>query len=153
VPDVISPRGTFLNVANAVQRQIESDAQMTELPSIAELMEAHSVSRGVVLRAFAALQKDGLAEPVPGSRWRVIRSKDSRDRRPLAERLLDVFEDDALTVGAAFPSTSVLSSRFSVSRPTISKALDKLEAGGWLSAGGQGKVRTVRAVPSREEPS
>jgi DNA-binding FadR family transcriptional regulator len=43
-----------------------------------------------------------------------------------------------------------LTERFGVSRPTVSKALDKLEAAGWLSEGGQGKLRTVRAVPSRE---
>ncbi|TDU05214.1 regulatory GntR family protein [Streptomyces sp. 846.5] len=149
----ISPRGTFLNIAKAVQAQIESDPQQTELPSIANLMGAHHVSRGVVLRAFAELQRDGFAEPVPGGRWRVVRPGHRTDRRPLAERLLDVFTDDALSVGAPFPSASALCDRFSASRPTVSKALDKLEAAGWLSEGGQGKVRTVQALPSREDRS
>ncbi|TQE27788.1 GntR family transcriptional regulator [Streptomyces ipomoeae] len=145
-----SPRGTFLKVADAVKAQIEADPEMTELPTAAELMRDHGVSRGVALRAFGALQKDGLAEPVPGGRWRVIRAGQHEDRRPLTERITDLIDMDGLKVGAPFPSASALSARFGVSRPTVSKALDKLEAAGWLSEGGQGKVRTVRAVPSRE---
>src|SRR5437764_12950582 len=114
---------------------------MTDLPSAAELMREHGVSRGVALRVFAVLQKEGVAEHVPGGRWRVIR--DGQDRRPLAERLVDVFANDELEVGAAFPSASALSARFGVARPTVTKALEKLEAAGWLSEGGQGKVRKV----------
>ncbi|MFM9454788.1 GntR family transcriptional regulator [Streptomyces europaeiscabiei] len=116
-------------------------------------MRDHGVSRGVALRVFRALQADGLAEPVPGGRWRVVRAGQLGDRRPLADRIADVIAEDGLTVGAAFPSASALSVRFGVARPTVSKALDKLEAAGWLSEGGQGKVRTVQAVPSRERRS
>ncbi|MGW7610308.1 GntR family transcriptional regulator [Streptomyces sp. NPDC054766] len=113
-------------------------------------MSAHGVSRGVALRVFDVLQKEGLAEPVPGARWRVIRGDGRTDRRPLADRITDVFAEDSLKVGEAFPSASALSVRFGAARPTVSKVLDKLEAAGWLSEGGQGKVRTVRALPSRE---
>ena len=94
-----------------------------------------------------------VAEPVPGGRWRVVREGQQTDRRPLAERLTDVFADDGLEVGATFPSASALCGRFDVSRPTVTKALEKLEAAGWLSGGGQGKPRTVRALPNREESS
>ena len=149
----ISPRGTFLSIASAVRAQIESDPTMTQLPSVTDLMGTHHVSRGVVLRAFAVLQREGFAEPAPGSRWRVVRAEQHVDRRPLAERLVDVFTDDRLAIGAAFPSASALSDRLGASRPTVTKALEKLEAAGWLSAGGQGKVRTVRALPSREDDS
>ncbi|MFJ5302148.1 GntR family transcriptional regulator [Streptomyces sp. NPDC088350] len=148
-----SPRGTFEKIADALKAQVDADPKMVELPSIAELMRDHGVSRGVVLRAFAALAKTGAAEPVPGGRWRVIRDGQRTDRRPLAERLVDVFADDGLEVGATFPSASALCERFDVSRPTATKALEKLEAAGWLSEGGQGKIRTVRALPSREESS
>ncbi|WP_405737089.1 GntR family transcriptional regulator [Streptomyces sp. NBC_01537] len=123
---------------------------MSELPSAADLMRDFDVSRGVALRVFSALQKDGVGEPVPGGRWRVVREGKSEDRRPLVERIADVITGDGLEVGAPFPSASALSVRFGVSRPTVSKALDKLEAAGWLSEGGQGKVRTVRAVPDRK---
>ncbi|BCL27376.1 GntR family transcriptional regulator [Streptomyces aurantiacus] len=146
-----SPRGTFLKIAEVVKAQIESDPAMAELPSAADLMRDHGVSRGVALRVFGALQSDGVAEPVPGGRWRVVREGQREDRRPLAERIADIIADDRLDVGAEFPSASALSVKFGVSRPTVSKALDKLEAAGWLSEGSQGKVRTVRAVPSREE--
>ncbi|MER5681076.1 GntR family transcriptional regulator [Streptomyces sp. NPDC002238] len=111
-------------------------------------MRDYRVSRGVALRVFAVLQSDGVAEPVPGGRWRVVRPGQQVDRRSLADRLADVIVDDALAVGADFPSTTELSNRFGVSRPTVSKALDKLEAAGLLSEARQGKQRTVRALPS-----
>ncbi|MFF0597342.1 GntR family transcriptional regulator [Streptomyces antibioticus] len=148
-----SPRGTFQRIAETLKAQIEADPELVELPAVAELIEEHKVSRGVVLRAFGVLRVEGAAEPVPGGRWRVIRQEWPTDRRPLLERLTDVFADDGLEVGEAFPSASVLAERFGVSRPTVSKALEKLEAAGLLAGGGQGKVRTVRAVPAREERS
>ncbi|WP_308457901.1 GntR family transcriptional regulator [Streptomyces sp. SM11] len=148
-----SPRGTFRKIADLVSAQVEADEAMTELPSAAELMSAHGVSRGVALRVFGALQQDGLAAPVPGGRWRVIRRGEAVDRRPLDERLADVIADDELAIGARFPSTTELSSRFGVSRPTVSKALDKLESAGLLSEARQGKQRTVRALPKRTESS
>ncbi|MFU0439546.1 GntR family transcriptional regulator [Streptomyces sp. BG2AG] len=124
---------------------------MCHLPSASELMREHGVSRGVALRVFAVLQKEGIAESVPGGRWRVVRSGDDSDRRPLPERLAKVITDDQLAVGEAFPSTTELSTRFGVSRPTVSKALDKLESAGLLSESRQGKQRTVRALPKRTE--
>ncbi|MCL6674456.1 GntR family transcriptional regulator [Streptomyces panaciradicis] len=148
-----SPRGTFLQVAEALKARIRADSEMTRLPSVAELMSRHGVSRGVVLRAFKVLESDGVAEPVQGGRWRVVREGESVDRRPLVERIADVITDEGLLAGAAFPSASVLADRFGVSRPTVTKALDRLEAAGVLASGGQGKVRIVRAVPNREERS
>ncbi|MFF3878046.1 GntR family transcriptional regulator [Streptomyces sp. NPDC001978] len=116
-------------------------------------MRDYKISRGVALRAFSVLQKDGVAEPVPGGRWRVVQAGARVDRRPLEERIADIITDEGLEAGAAFPSASALATRFGVSRPTVTKALDKLEAAGVLASAGQGKVRTVRAVPNREECS
>ncbi|MGW1533095.1 GntR family transcriptional regulator [Streptomyces aureus] len=146
-----NPRGTFLKIADSVKRQIETDPDMTELPSLAEVTRDHKVSRGVALRAFALLRQEGLAEPVPGGRWRVVRADVGVDRRPLDQRIADIITADGLEVGEAFPSASTLAKQFGVSRPTMAKALEKLETVGVLTGGGQGKVRTVRAVPMREE--
>lgn len=146
-----SPRGTFLKIADALRVQINVDENVSELPSLRMVMRDHGVSRGVALRAFAVLQQEGLAEPVPGGRWRAIRPGEQVDRRPLADRLTDVMVDEDLEVGAAFPSTTELSIRFGVSRPTVTKALAKLEAAGLLSEARQGKQRTVRALPKRTE--
>ncbi|MGA5452367.1 GntR family transcriptional regulator [Streptomyces umbrinus] len=145
-----SPRGTFIDVADAVRGQIEADPEMKELPPAADLMRDHEVSRGVVLRAFKVLQKEGAAEPVPGGRWRVVRPGERVDRRPLDERIADIIIKDGLEVGSIFPSASALCGRFGVSRPTVTKALGKLAATGLLSEGGQGKLRFVRALPNRE---
>ncbi|MEU8787886.1 GntR family transcriptional regulator [Streptomyces sp. NPDC048643] len=146
-----SPRGTFLKVADAVKARIMADPDMTELPSLAEVMRDHNVSRGVALRAFGVLRQEGVAEPAPGERWRVVRSGARVDRRPLDQRVADVIAADGLEVGEAFPSASALAERFGVSRPTVAKALEKLETAGVLAGGGQGKVRTVRNLPIREE--
>ncbi|MGS2588455.1 GntR family transcriptional regulator [Streptomyces hebeiensis] len=154
MPQQISPRGTFLAVADALKATIANDRELTELPTIATVMSDHGVSRGVVIRAFDVLVKEGRAEKVRGGRHRVVRHGQHVDRRPLAERLVDVFEADALEVGEPFPSASDLSQRFGVSRPTVGKALDKLEAAGLLTEARQGKPRTVRALPpDREERS
>lgn len=149
----VNPRGTFRKVADSVKRQIEDDPGMTVLPSLAEVMRDYKVSRGVALRAFGVLRQEGMAEPVPGERWRVLRAGARVDRRPLDQRLAEIIATEGLEVGEAFPSASVLAERFGVSRPTVTKALEKLEAAGVLAGGGQGKVRTVRAVPVREERS
>ncbi|MFJ5775088.1 GntR family transcriptional regulator [Streptomyces sp. NPDC093094] len=148
-----NPRGTFLKIADAVKRQIENDPNMTKLPSLTEIMRDHKVSRGVAVRAFGVLRQEGVAEPAKGGRWRVVRAGAPVDRRPLEERITDIITAEKLQVGEAFPSASVLAARFGVSRPTVTKALDKLASAGVLASGGQGKVRTVRAVPIREERS
>ncbi|MGA5036190.1 GntR family transcriptional regulator [Streptomyces capoamus] len=145
-----NPRGTFLKIAESVKRQIEDDPNMTELPSLAELMRDHKVSRGVALRAFGVLRQEGLAEPVRGERWRVVRPGEPVDRRPLDQRIAEIIVTEGLEAGEAFPSASVLAERFGVSRPTVTKALEKLVTAGVLAGGGQGRVRTVRAVPARE---
>ncbi|MGW7134376.1 GntR family transcriptional regulator [Streptomyces bobili] len=148
-----SPRGTFVEVANSLKARIEEDPTMTELPSAADLMRDYKVSRGVALRAFGLLHQEGIAQPSPGGRWRVTRAGAQGDQRPLDARIADIIADEQLEVGAAFLSASILSARFGVSRPTVTKALNKLEAAGVLASTGQGKVRTVRAVPKREERS
>ncbi|GLP67702.1 hypothetical protein TUSST3_43240 [Streptomyces sp. TUS-ST3] len=148
-----SPRGTYLWVADAVKARIEAEPTMTELPSAADLMRDYKISRGVALRAFGVLHKNGIAEPVPGGRWRVVRAGAPTDQRPLEERIADIITAEGLEVGEAFPSASALAGRFGVSRPTVTKALEKLQTAGVLAGGGQGKVRTVRAVPTREERS
>ncbi|MFF0964220.1 GntR family transcriptional regulator [Streptomyces sp. NPDC003703] len=86
-------------------------------------------------------------------RWRVVRAGERTDRRPLEERIADIIAEERLQVGAAFPSASALAERFGVSPPTVTRALDNLEAVGVLAGGGQGRVRTVRPRPIREERS
>ncbi|QQZ55327.1 GntR family transcriptional regulator [Streptomyces microflavus] len=145
-----SPRGTFLKIAEVIRDRIDTDPQMAELPTAADLMSEFGVSRGVALRVFYVLQEQGVAERVSGSRLRVVRRGESVDRRPLAERLADVITDDKLTVGEDFPSATKLSARFGVARPTVAKALDKLQAAGLLSESKQGRPRTVMSLPKRK---
>ncbi|MFE2141735.1 GntR family transcriptional regulator [Streptomyces sp. NPDC059456] len=146
-----SPRGTFLKIADHLKGRITTEPAMAELPSLAEVMDEYSVSRGVALRAFNVLQQEGLAEPVPGARWRVVHAGACIDRRPLSERIAELITAEGLAVGAPFLSAGELSARLGASRPTISKALAQLEAAGLLTEGGQGKRRSVRAMPTQQE--
>ncbi|WP_327680205.1 GntR family transcriptional regulator [Streptomyces sp. NBC_00467] len=146
-----SPRGTFLKIADAIKADIKAKPDMTELPSLGDIVTDHGVSRGVAIRAFKVLREDGVAEPVAGGRWRVIRAGESVDRRSLADRIAELIKEAELEAGDPFPSTSALAARFDVSRPTVTKALDKLEAAGLLSEARQGKQRTVLALPGPEE--
>jgi DNA-binding GntR family transcriptional regulator len=142
-----------MQVADRLKSQIKDDPEMTRLPTAADLMRDHGISRGVALRAFRVLHEEGVAEPVRGGRWRVVRATEAVDKRPLHERIADIITIEKLPPGAKFPSASELAGRFGVSRPTVTKALDRLEAAGVLAGSGQGKVRTVRALPTREERS
>lgn len=147
-----SPRGTYLGIAEKLKSKVTADARMTELPSLAEIMSEHGVSRGVAIRAVNVLKTEGLAQPVPGARWKVIREGERPESRPLAERIAAVITDDGLEVGADFPSATVLCERFKVARPTLRRALDALAAEGLLSEGSQGKARTVLALPDPTRP-
>ena len=149
-----SPRGTFLKIADTLKADIEADPNATELPTLADVMERFGVSRGLALRAYGVLRSDGLAEPVPGARWRVVREGQSVGRRSLVERISDLMvTDEDVAVGKPFLSASKLAERLGVTRPTVAKALAELEAAGLLSESRQGKARTVLALPGGEERS
>lgn len=147
-----SPRGTFLRIAEVIEVRIDanSNSKMIELPTAVDLMDEFNVSRGVALRVFDVLQEQGVAERVAGGRLRVVRQGEAFDHRPLADQLADVITNDELPVEALFPSATQLCARFGVSRPTVAKALDKLEAAGLLSKGRQGKPRTVLSLPKQD---
>ena len=149
-----SPRGTFLKIADALKADIEADPNATELPALADVMDRFGVSRGLALRAYGVLRSDGLAEPVPGARWRVIRDGQRAGRQSLVERISDLMvTDEDVAVGKPFLSASKLAERLGVTRPTVAKALAELEAAGLLSESRQGKARTVLALPGGEERS
>ncbi|MEV8365901.1 GntR family transcriptional regulator [Streptomyces niveus] len=140
-----------MQVAGALKAEIANNPDMKELPRLSDVMSDYGVSRGLALRAFRVLWEEGLVEAVPGARWKVIQGVPSETRRPLTERVAALTKE--VGVGNEFFSASALSTQFGVSRPTISKALAKLEADGLLTAGGQGRVRKVRALPTEEEQS
>lgn len=145
MPDQPSPRGTYLKIADSLRRSIQEGRLAGNLPSEAALMREHGVSRNTIRRALKDLAAEKTVEPVSGIGWRV---RDPGNSQPLHERLVDLITEGGLEVGALFPSATVLSEQFGVSRPTMSKAMDKLEAAGLLSPSQQGKPRTVLALPT-----
>ena len=144
--DSPSPRGTYRKIADQIRLQIDGDPGMTEIPTVADIMTEHDVSRGTALRVLRALHEDGVAEPVRGGRWRILHSE-SRPSRELHEQLAEVITRDGLQVGDPFPSSGELMARFDASRPTLTKALNQLHARGLVSEARQGKPRTVLALP------
>ncbi|MDX3313970.1 GntR family transcriptional regulator [Streptomyces sp. ME08-AFT2] len=138
-----SPRGTYLQVAESLRQEIAS-GEVDDLPSEAALVSVHGVSRNTVRRALKVLEADGVIESAPGIGWRVI---SDGDRRPLAERMTDLFAEDSLAVGDTYPSEAKLCERFGASRTAVRRVLAQMEGNGLLATV-HGKGRTVCALPT-----
>jgi len=143
VPET-SPRGTYLVIAETLRNGIQAEQGGDALPSEADLMDLHGVSRNTIRRALKLLEVDGLVESAPGIGWRVVRGG---DRRSLAERMRDVIEEDSLSVGDTYPSEAKLCERFDASRTAVRRVLAQMEGNGLLATV-HGKGRTVRALPT-----
>ncbi|MFI9112742.1 GntR family transcriptional regulator [Streptomyces venezuelae] len=143
-----SPRGTYLLIADTLRKDIEKGSPGDALPSEAALMREHDVSRNTVRRALKTLQAENLISSVPGAGWRLS----AQPIRPLVDRLIGLIREDALAVGAPYPSEAKLCARFGVSRTAVRRALAQMEGTGLLSTV-HGKGRTVQALPSNLEES
>ncbi|MFG2258554.1 GntR family transcriptional regulator [Streptomyces mirabilis] len=139
-----SPRGTYLQVSEALRQKIEAGDVDDLLPSEAALMSSYGVSRNTVRRALKVLEADGAVESAPGIGWRVVRGG---DRRSLAERMTDLITEDSLSEGGPYPSEAKLCERFGVSRTAVRRVLAQMEGNGLLATV-HGKGRTVRALPT-----
>ncbi|MFF4009776.1 GntR family transcriptional regulator [Streptomyces sp. NPDC001717] len=139
-----SPRGTYVVISEALRSGIEGGEIVDALPSEADLVSAHGVSRNTIRRALKLLEAEGLLESAPGIGWRVARGG---DRRSLVERMTEVIADESLAIGDAYPSEAKLCERFGVSRTAVRRALAQMEGNGLLDTV-HGKGRTVRALPA-----
>ncbi|MFF5298247.1 GntR family transcriptional regulator [Streptomyces sp. NPDC013161] len=139
-----SPRGTYLQVSEALRQQIELHDEDGALPSEAALMRAHGVSRNTIRRALKVLEADGVVESAPGVGWRALRGG---DRRTLTQRMMDLIAEDSLAVGDAYPSEARLCERFGSSRTAVRRVLAQMEGSGLLATV-HGKGRTVCALPT-----
>ncbi|WP_329057994.1 GntR family transcriptional regulator [Streptomyces sp. NBC_01453] len=138
-----SPRGTYLVISEALRKGIAEGEVVDALPSEADLMRSHGVSRNTIRRALKVLEAESVLESVPGIGWRVARG----DRRSLVERMTSVITEDAMAVGDTFPSEAKLCERFGFSRTAVRRALAQMEGSGLLDTV-HGKGRTVRTLPS-----
>ncbi|MGW7354224.1 GntR family transcriptional regulator [Streptomyces sp. NPDC054784] len=142
-----SPRGTYLTIAETLRSGVLAKQGGDRLPSEADLMASHRVSRNTIRRALKVLEADGVVESSPGVGWRVVRES---DRRSLVERMADVITEDSLSVGDAYPSEAKLCERFGASRTAVRRVLAQMEGSGLLATV-HGKGRTVRALPTRTD--
>ncbi|MET9934634.1 MULTISPECIES: GntR family transcriptional regulator [unclassified Streptomyces] len=139
----VSPRGTYLLIAEALRNDVKGELEGSSLPSEADLMRTHKVSRNTVRRALKVLEAEKFITSVPGVGWRVS----GKPIPPLVERMTDVIAQDSLSVGDAYPSEGRLVERFGASRTAVRRALAQMEGTGLLATV-HGKGRTVRALPS-----
>ncbi|MBW8088510.1 GntR family transcriptional regulator [Streptomyces hygroscopicus subsp. hygroscopicus] len=144
-----SPRGTYLVIADALRKEIKEGWITAALPSEAQLMRDHNVSRTTVRRALALLQDEGLIRSVPGA-GRVVSG--TSDQRPLVERMTELITATPLAVGDPYPSEARLCEHFEASRTAVRRALAQMEGQGLLATV-QGKGRTVRALPASSQSS
>ncbi|GAA0668194.1 hypothetical protein GCM10009535_55060 [Streptomyces thermocarboxydovorans] len=140
-----SPRGTYLVISEKLRQRIDADESGEALPSEADLMREHDVSRNTIRRALKVLEAEGLVQSAPGVGWRIVRGG---DRRSLAERMSDLIIEESLSVGDPYPSEAQLCERFGASRTAVRRVLAQMEGNGLLDTV-HGKGRTVRALPSR----
>nr|WP_202444116.1 GntR family transcriptional regulator [Streptomyces sp. SID8375] len=131
-------------VISEALRQRIGEERTEVLPSEADLMREHGVSRNTIRRALKVLEAEGVLESAPGIGWRIVRDG---DRRSLAERMIDLIPEDSLSVGETYPSEAKLCERFGASRTAVRRVLAQMEGNGLLATV-HGKGRTVRALPA-----
>lgn len=139
-----SPRGTYLQISESLQQQIEKGKISDALPSEAELMRTFGVGRSTIGRALKTLKTDGVIESVQGAGWFVT---GTGDRRPLVEKVTDLLRREGVEVGDPFPSEKELCDEFGVSRTAVRSALALLEGRGLIEMG-TNRRRQVRALPT-----
>ncbi|MFJ9618078.1 GntR family transcriptional regulator [Streptomyces noursei] len=144
-----SPRGTYLQISESLRQKIEKGKISEELPSEAELMSTYGVGRTTIGRALKALKADGVVESVQGSGWYVT---GTGDRRPLVDKVVDLFKAEGVKVGDTFFSENELCGRFGASRTAVRSAIAQLEGRG-LIAMGPSRRRQVRALPGDQGDS
>ncbi|MFI8083794.1 GntR family transcriptional regulator [Kitasatospora sp. NPDC086009] len=137
-----SPRGTYLRIAEAIEKEINGGPTAMLLPSEAELMETHGVARTTVRRALDSLAAKGLIRSRPGAGWVVV---EAEHRPSVLDQLTALAR--ALAVGADFPSEKELTAKTGAARGTVRRALAQLEGAGVLEVR-HGKGRRVRALPA-----
>ncbi|MFE9497582.1 GntR family transcriptional regulator [Streptomyces collinus] len=142
-----SPRGMYLQVAEALRQKIETREITEALPSQAALMSAYDVSRSTIERALSALRADGVIESVQGAGWYVA---GTGDRRPLVEKVTDLLRTDGVKVGDRFPTEKELCERFGASRTAVRSAIAQMEGQGLIGKGVT-RGREVRALPVGRE--
>ncbi|MEE2040190.1 winged helix-turn-helix domain-containing protein [Nocardiopsis sp. CT-R113] len=147
--------GTYKQVAAELTGRIE-DGRLPAggpVPSEAALGREFGVSRTVVRRALAVLEKAGLVRAVPGV-GRVVSTSEERARpagkvpapfRLIARDLRERITSGDLAEGDPLPSESDLQRAYGVSRTTARHAFAALEGAGLVSVvQGKGRVVTRR---------
>ncbi|GAA5014540.1 GntR family transcriptional regulator [Kitasatospora paranensis] len=138
-----SPRGTYLQIAEALRAEIGDGSGLAALPSEAELMAQYGVARSTVGRALKVLTDEGLIRSRQGTR-RIVAATESAPS--VYDQIAGVISAEGLTPGDEFPSESELCKLTDASRGTVRRALAQLEGAGVLEVR-QGKGRFVRALP------
>ncbi|MFH8340886.1 GntR family transcriptional regulator [Streptomyces sp. AM6-12] len=142
-----SPRGTYLQVAEALRQRIQSGTITDRMPSEAALSAEFGIARTTVRRALASLESEGVIESLAGLGRRVV--GDQAHQAPyklVRDDLLAQMQDGRLPAGEKMPSEPALATAYGVSRGTVRRALAALEADGRVeSRQGVGRVVRTRA--------
>ncbi|WP_371497634.1 GntR family transcriptional regulator [Kitasatospora sp. NBC_00374] len=138
-----SPRGTYLQIAEALRAEIGDGSGPAALPSEAELMARYGVARSTVGRALKVLTDEGLIRSRQGTRRTVAAAAAGPT---VYDRIAGVIAEEGLAPGDEFPSESELCKLTDASRGTVRRVLAQLEGAGVLEVR-QGRGRFVRALP------
>ncbi|WP_374228171.1 GntR family transcriptional regulator [Streptacidiphilus sp. ASG 303] len=147
-----SPRGTYLQVANAIRKGLAdgSIASNELLPSEAQLMCQFGVARTTVRRAFRELELAGEIETIAGVGRRVKGAVQGAPFQRVVDALVRQVRDGSLPTGVKIPSEAELATEHGVTRNTVRRAVRELEAAGVIESR-HGVGRFVRQAPSAED--
>jgi DNA-binding GntR family transcriptional regulator len=126
-----NPRGTHLQIADALRRGIEAGIYPRDIPAASELMKTYGISRGTANRALNILKNDGVIVSVPGLGWFVAGTVDTR---PAEVRIKELITRYGLEKGNRIPGEENLAIELGISRITVRSALARLEGEGLISA-------------------
>lgn len=143
----VNPRGTHLQIAEAIREDIKHGVYTKRLPTMTDLTHLHDVSRSVIHRALHILKEEGLLEPVQGVGWYVAGRS---ERRPadavIREAITKHYQPgDKLSEAALCQLTGH-------SRLSIRSALARLEGQGIVSPATP-RGRTILAISTDKEAS
>ncbi|MFJ8097043.1 GntR family transcriptional regulator [Streptomyces griseofuscus] len=140
-----SPRGTYLQVADALKRRIKSGVITDKVPTEAAIAAEFGIARTTVRRALGLLESEGVIESTAGLGRRVAGGEAHQaPYERVRDDLLARIGDGRLEAGETVPSESALATEYGVSRGTVRRALAALEAAGLVQSR-QGVGRVVRA--------
>jgi DNA-binding GntR family transcriptional regulator len=126
------PRGTYLKVADELDRRLADGLYTGGLPSEQSLRSEFGVARSTVRRALAVLVGRGRIYVDPGVGWKAVGSPHRPSHQAVADGVTGRILAGDLAPGDRLPSEAQLAQEHGVARVAVRRALLMLRSDGVL---------------------